>query len=476
MKRSLRCSLLLAVVVLLSSTALAQGGRAGRVPQDLVALSESFKAIAERVTPAVVQVFATGYAFDPGIVSSTGELVERRRGTGSGVILDPNGYIVTNAHVVAGARRVRVLLPASPDVAAQRASILKPMGEQVGAQIVGIDDETDLAVLKIARRDLPYLTLADSEKLTQGELVLAFGSPLGLENSVSMGVVSAVARQLQPEAPMVYIQTDASINPGNSGGPLVNARGEVVGINTLIFTQSGGSEGIGFAAPSHIVKTIFEQIKTTGRVHRSEIGVATQTIDPLLATGLKLPKSWGVLVSDVLPGSPGMRAGVRVGDIIESMNGKMMENSRQFRVNVYRQAPGSQVQLELLRDGVRRMVQVDIIERPDNPARFQTLVTPDRNLIEKLGILCLEIDERIRLMLPSARLPGGIVVASRAADSPATGGGFFPGDIIYAVNNEPVPTLDALRRKLDGFSLGDAVVVQVERRGRLQFITSEIEQ
>jgi serine protease Do len=199
-----------------------------------------------------VQIFTSGYTAGQGMVPSGAPLVTEQRGAGSGVILDPTGYIVTNAHVVAGAARVQVGLPVSIEATPAHRSIVRPRGTLVGAQVVGIDRETDLAVLKVqGERALPFLRLADSDELRPGQLVMAFGSPLGLENSVSLGVVSAVARQIQVDDPMIYIQTDASINPGNSGGPLVDVTGRVVGISTFLLSRSGGNEGLGFAAPSN---------------------------------------------------------------------------------------------------------------------------------------------------------------------------------------------------------------------------------
>ena len=187
-------------------------------PRALASLSDTLEALSERVGPSVVQIFASGYTVGQGVVPSRGALVAPEQGSGTGVILDPAGYIVTNAHVVAGAARVQVALPVTPSASAGRRSILRPRGRLVGAQVVGTDSETDLAVLKVQVTDpLPVLELGDSESLSPGQLVMAFGSPLGLENSVSLGVVSTVARQLRPEDPMIYIQTDASINPGNSG-------------------------------------------------------------------------------------------------------------------------------------------------------------------------------------------------------------------------------------------------------------------
>src|SRR5918994_25813 len=207
--------------------------------------------------------------------------------------------------------------------------------------MVGTDAETDLAVLKVEQTNLPFAKLGDSDSLAPGQVVLAFGSPFGLASSVTMGVISAVGRQLRDEDRMVYIQTDTPINPGNSGGPLVTPDGLVVGINTLIFSQSGGSEGVGFAAPGSIVRFVYEQIRTNRRVRRGEIGVFAQTITPAVAAALRLPRDWGVVLGDVYPNSPAANAGLRVGDVILSVDGKRMENGRQFDVTLYQRRGGA---------------------------------------------------------------------------------------------------------------------------------------
>src|SRR5215203_2933204 len=274
--------LVVAAVAGLASSASAQQAqsRAAAVGTDLRQISRTLEALSDRVGPAIVQVFAVGYAA-PSDPSEERSLLAQQRSTGSGVILEPDGYIVTNAHVVQGAYKVQIQLPA-PRRSTSR-SIVGPRPRIIGAQVVAIDEETDLSVLKVDEQALPFLQLADSDSVRSGQLVLAFGSPLGLDSSVTLGVVSAVARQLEPDDPMIYIQTDASINPGNSGGALVDTEGRLVGISTLIYSQSGGNEGIGFAAPSNIVRNIFEQIRKTGRVRRGEIGVSAQTITATLA-------------------------------------------------------------------------------------------------------------------------------------------------------------------------------------------------
>jgi serine protease Do len=344
----------------------------------------------------------------------------------------------------------------------------------VGAQLVGTDLETDLAVLKVSASGLPAAELADSDELRQGELVLAFGSPLGLEQSVTLGIVSSVARQLTPEAPMIYIQTDATINPGNSGGALVDASGRLVGVNTLIFSQSGGSEGIGFAAPANIVRAVFDQIRSTGRVRRGEIGVRTQTLTPVLAGALGLTRHSGVLVRDVVAGSPAHVAGLQIGDVIVSLDGKPMENARQFHVGVYRRPLGTGVPLEVDRGG-RPLRFVPLVgERPGDPANILELVSPARNLVERLGVLAIDIDARVLALLPRLRARSGVVVAAGSADAPFWRDPLQPGDVIYTLNGEAVASVEQLRRRLEAVPAAAAVALQVEREGELRFIAVEL--
>jgi len=259
-------------------------------PPFMAEMSSYVGRLTSEVGKAVVAIYVTALGQVSAGPPGTAPVLGRQRKGGSGVIVSPDGFIVTNNHVVDGARQVFVVLPEPASEENPATSLVRPVGRRLAAQIVGTDLETDLAVLKIEATDLPYLELDDSDDVRPGNMVFAFGSPLGLESSVTMGVVSAVGRQLEPDAPMAYIQTDAPINPGNSGGPLVSARGKVIGINTLIISQSGGSEGIGFASPSNIVDAVYRQIREFGRMRRGVIGINAQTITPQLARGLRLPR------------------------------------------------------------------------------------------------------------------------------------------------------------------------------------------
>ena len=386
--------------------------------------------------------------------------------------MSADGYIVTNNHVVQNARRVRVQLAGS-DAVKDPLHPNRQRGRLFEAKVVGTDRESDLAVLKIeSSAPLPTLNMADSELLHQGQMVLAFGNPLGLENSVSLGVVSSIGRQIRPDDPMTYIQTDAPINPGNSGGPLLNADGDVVGLNTFIFTQSGGSEGIGFAIPSNIVKNVYDQIRKDGHVHRGEIGVTAQSITPELAAGLDLKQDSGVILADVEPEGAADAGGLKPGDIILTLNGKTMRNARQFQTELYRIPLKREVSIEALRDTQKITVGVQVAERDNDPFRFLDLVNPETNRIPKLGIIGIAITKELAQALPDTRKPYGIVVAARAGESDYSGqGGLKLGDVIYGLNNTPIATLDALRTAVDRLQPLDPLVLQIERNGKLMYLT-----
>ena len=465
--KSLVSLIVSALILMASSGAFAQNANV-----DLARLSTASQSLVEATAPAIVGVIATGYAPAEGGFWSEEGLLTRQRSGGSGVLLSPDGYIVTNAHVIEGSQRIQVVLSAAASNVGQVRSILKPRGRIVGAQVVGVDLETDLAVLKIGETNMPYLRLGNSDEVSQGQLVFAFGSPMGLENSVTMGVVSAVARQLRPESPMIYIQTDASINPGNSGGPLINAKGEVIGINTSILSQSGGAEGIGFAAPSNVVRTIYGQIKERGYVRRGEIGVNAQTITPALASGLGINRQSGVIIADVYPESPAAEAGIQIGDVVLSLDGKTMENGRQFQVNLYGKAEGAIVRVVLLRGQDTVVVESSVTERQAYQDMLTTMVTPERNLVPKLGILAVELTPQLQELLGGTRYPEGVVVAARSRDVQMWEQTLQPGDIIYSINGAKISGLEQMRALVTEAKT-ETVVLHVERRGELLFIPME---
>jgi serine protease Do len=455
--------------------AAAQTAPAVRGFAGLADLSRSLEQLVEKISPSVVQIFVTGYVPpDEKDQAATGE-PSLERSSGSGVILDSDGYIITNAHVVEYATRLEVELPFSATGGASGRSIVRRRGRNVGAQVVAIDHETDLAVVKVDAKGLPALTIGDSETLRPGQLVLAFGSPLGLDSSVTMGVVSAVARQLTPEDPMIYVQTDAPINPGSSGGALVDTEGRLVGINTLIYSQSGGSEGIGFAAPANIVRNVFTQIRKTGRVRRGEIGVYPQTVTPLMADALKLGPEAGVILSDVTPNGPAAKAGLQPGDVVLTLDGKRMENGRQFRINLYTRSIGDQVAIEVQRAERRLTVRVSVAERDSDVGRLADLVSP-QNAIREIGVLGVDLTPAIRETLQDLRGDKGIVVALVAAGTPySQQGRLAPGDVIYAINNTPLDGVERLKTALAGLAPNAPFVLQVEREGTLLYLAFKVE-
>ena len=432
--------------------------------------NEQVVKLVENTSPAVVLVMSNAY--NPLGGDEEGALVALQQSTGSGVILSADGFIITNRHVVAGATRVQVRLPSREK---NGSSIVRPRGKVVSARVVGSDQETDLALLKVDEPNLPFLSLGDSEGLRQGQLVFAFGNPLGLEDSVAMGVVSAAARQLRPDDRVVYVQTDAAINPGNSGGPLVDAEGKVVGINTFILSQSKGSEGLGFAVPSNIVNYVFEELRQHGSVSRGDIGVEAQTLTPTLASGLGLNVERGVILADVTPKGPADNADLKPGDIILTLDGKPMENARQFHVNVYLHHTGSVLTLDVLRGGKKLQAKPVVLDRDDNPDRFATLVSERLNLVQRLGVLALPLEEKLLSKLPPMRKEYGILVARRSLTASGSLADLRAGDVISAVNNQPVSTLSELRDMLDKKQPGENAVLQVQREGKLRYVEVTLE-
>ena len=433
--------------------------------------SQSVQALTAKVTKSVVQIIATGYGFSSEKQSTDTALFEPQEAIGAGVILSSDGYIVTNAHVVQGARKIRVRLPG---LEAPGTDESQPHGP-VNAKIVGIDRQSDLAVSRSMATNLPALELADSDELKQGQVVFAFGSPQGLENSVTMGVVSATARQVSDENPTTYIQTDAPINPGNSGGPLVDVDGRVVGINTFILSESGGSEGLGFAIPSDVVRNIYEQLKTEGHVHRGQIGVYVRTITPDLAEGLKLPRSHGVLLEDVAPDSSADKAGLKVGEVVTNIGGKPVGDVKEFATLLFAYKIGQTASIGVLRAGKEVTVNVTVAERPDDPLRFADMVTGPGNVVQRLGIVGININSELKHLLPDLRIPSGVIVAARTPSSILLGEGPEPGDIIHSVNTTPVTDLAGLKQALRDLHSGDPVVLQIERDGSLSYLVMEYE-
>ncbi len=436
-------------------------------------VSASMELLSKRVSPSVVQIFSTGYRLDADPERNNTSSFSRRAVSGSGIIIASDGWIVTNAHVVQGSRSIRVRLHQEDDLSASQNG--RPRHVLLEAKLILADRDTDLAFLQVDATGLPTLELSDSSDLKQGQLVLAFGSPLGLDNSVTMGVVSSVARQLDPDSPTIYIQTDAAINPGNSGGPLVDTAGHVVGVNTLILTQSGGNEGIGLAIPSNVIRSVYNQVRNEGHVHHHGIGMSARNITPALASGLGLSREEGVLIEDVMPQGPAQSAGLMPGDILLSVDKKPVQNIRQLALSLYSYALGENATLEIQRGKQTISYQVPVVEKQDVQGRLADLVTKEQNQIPELGILALSLDDRLLSMLPPLRNQFGVVVAARESEGAYIGEGPLSGDVIYSVNGTPVGSVASLRSVLDELKLADTLVLQVERLGNLHYLVLEAE-
>jgi len=437
-------------------------------------MNRALEELAAKVSPAVVQIQTIGYGplHEDGDKGETA-LIVQQHAVGSGVIVDPSGYIMTNAHVVEGARRIRVALPMPANASPNNTAAGKR--QVMDAKVIGMHKESDLALLKIDATNLPTLSLEEAQNLRVGQMVLAVGSPEGLQSSVTMGVISAVARQADPTKSLNYVQTDAPINPGNSGGPLVDMNGYVVGLNTFILTQSGGSEGLGFAIPARVVNFVYRSLRKYGHVHHVEIGAGAQDITPTLAEGLGLSQSWGVIIDDVKPGGPAETAGIRVQDIVLSADDRPIETLSALTASTYLHNPDKLLKLEILRGTEKKTVYVPAVEKHDHMDLLMDATDPEKSLVPRLGVLALDITDQLRSALGTLRIPEGVVVVGRAADLIVSDSGLQTGDIIHALNTKPIDSVATLRSLVGELKSGAAVVLQIERDGGLQYLAFEME-
>src|SRR3984957_15819644 len=445
---------------------------AAQTPEVLVQLNSALEGLAAKVSPAVVQILVTGYGQLHEEDRSQTALIVRQHAVGSGVIVDRDGYIMTNAHVIGGQQRIRVALPIPTDSRG-----LVPLGKRriLEARLVGFHKDTDLALLKVEETDLPTLPLVSQQRPHVGQLVFAIGSPEGLQNSVTMGVVSALARQPDPSKALTYLQTDAPINPGNSGGPLVDMNGFVVGINTFILSQGGGSEGLGFAIPARVVDFVYRSLRKYGHVHRVEIGAGAQEITPALAEGLHLPQHWGVVVDDVKPDGPAAAAGLQIQDIILMADDRRIETLPSLSSALYLHRLDEVVKLQILRGNEKKTLYVPAIEQHDHMDELLDTVNPENSLIPRLGVLAIDLTPDLRSRLGSLRIPSGVVVVGRAADLILPDTGLLASDIIHQLNTTSIDSMDGLRAAVGTLKTGDPVVLQVERDGGLLYVSFELE-
>jgi serine protease Do len=456
------------------SPARAQAQRSAASPDALDLMNRSIDALTRKVWPSVVQILVTSYgAREENTRGDTSAVFGRQRSLGSGFVIDNDGYILTNAHVVSGAQRVQIVLPPT-NAGDSLATALSGRTTIVPARIVGITTEIDLALLKVDGVKLPPLPLATYRELRQGETVFAFGSPGGLRNTLTHGLVSAVARQTDPDSPLIYIQTDAPINPGNSGGPLVNIRGEVVGVNTFIMSPSGGSDGLGFAIPSATARTVYRQLKVFGQLRRQEVGMSIQTITPVMAAALGLVRDYGVIVSDVWPGGPAEAAGLAAGDVLMTVDNQPAENVPTVNYYFRLRESTEPVEMTVIRGTIPRTVRVVAVEEKSEFDSLSAMADPQQNLVAELGILGVEIDPRIVAAAKGLRDNHGIIVVARASGATSEVP-LQPRDVIRSLNQKPVVSLAGLRDVLQSITPGSPVVLQIQRDGRLMYLSFTFE-
>jgi serine protease Do len=444
-----------------------------RLPTDMLArLNDSLRQLASTVAPAVVQIEVTGFGPAESDDRKQTALIVRQRAIGAGIIVDSDGYIMTNAHVVDGAQRVRVVVsrpvPASADWAsADRTQVLE-------ARVIGSERQADLALLKVDATDLATVPFNLERTPQPGELVFAVGSPNGLQNSITMGVISSAWRQPDPDNPMVYLQTDAPINPGNSGGPLVDVTGAVVGLNTFIMSSGGGSNGLGFAIPARIVDFVYQSLKKNGRVDHTDIGVVAQTITPAMAGALGLPQEWGVVVADVLPHGPADVAGLLPEDVILAVDRRPVMSLTAFTVALYQHPPQQVVEVDLLRGSQKLSFALPDFLAWDRPNQFGDVTDPAQSHIERLGILGLDFD-RVRPLLPGGRMDTGVLVLGQAPGFDSVDTGLRAGDVIHRLNRTPIASVAQLKAAVADLNRGNAVVLRIERLGQFHYLTFELD-
>jgi serine protease Do len=378
------------------------------------------------------------------------------RSLGSGFIIDKAGYILTNNHVVEGAEEVIVRL-------SDRRELV--------AEVIGSDPRSDIALLRVQAADLPVVKLGRSSDLKVAEWVMAIGSPFGFDHSVSVGVVSALGRNLPSENYVPFIQTDVAINPGNSGGPLFNLDGEVVGINSQIYSRTGGFMGLSFAIPIDVAMDVVAQLKETGRVSRGWLGVLIQDVTRELAESFGMSKPAGALVAKVQDDSPAGKAGVRVGDVIIEFNGETVHYSSDLPPLVGRVRAGSDAKLKVLRDGKTRTIKVRIGELPVENELVQARGEPKKVEADRLGLVVRGLSAEQRKELDVAE--GGVLV-EQVKPGAAAEAGIQGGDVIVKLNNRDIKDVAALRQQVDKLPAGRSVPVLVLRRGGPLFLALRV--
>ena len=441
----------------------------------------TFAPLVEKVAPSVVTVFTTqtvsrgasAFPFsDDALRQFFGGPAPQKQGKqtlqglGSGVIVSPDGYILTANHVVSGAEEIMVGLGTEL--------------RKYKAKKIGTDPGTDVALLKIDEKNLPAIAFADSEKARAGDIVLAVGNPFGLRQTVTMGIISAVGRGGMGIVDYEnFIQTDAAINMGNSGGALVDIKGELLGINTAIFSRSGGNQGVGFAIPANLARDVMQSLREKGRVVRGYIGASVQTLTPELAEAMKLKgQPTGALVGEVAPKTPSEKTGMKTGDVITAVNGKKISDARELRLIIGSMAPGSKAQMEVNREGQTKTFDVELAEMPAGTTEEGPETSPEENAQpEKTtvfgGVAVADVTGDVRSALNFPKDIQGAVIAEIDADSPAGKAGLREGDVIQEVNKQPVKNAKDLVAISQKLKPNEKILLRVYSQGRSGYVALE---
>jgi serine protease Do len=427
--------------------------------RSLQEFSETFARIAEKVKPSVVLIRSKRVVraaqqqlrnpFEEFFGGTTPRRQEPRtdRGLGSGVIVSEDGYILTNNHVVDKADELTVYLSDE---------------RELKAEVVGTDPRTDLAVIKVDSDDLPVLSFGDSEQLRVGEWVMAVGNPFGLSHTVTAGIVSAKGRKsvLGGDSYQNFIQTDAAINPGNSGGALVDLEGNLMGINTAIYSRTGGYQGIGFAVPANMARDIMTRLIEDGKITRGFLGVEISDLDADLAASMGLDDDKGVLIANVIKGGPAVDSDIQKDDVVLALNGIEVEDSDALRNRIADFPPGTEIELEIYRDGRRKMVEIELGALPDNPSQLASLEGPEKSPASNIGIDVMNIS---REWTRYYEMGSGVVIAKVVAGSVAEDKGLRRGELITEVNGEPVSNVREFVSIIRQFDAGEAIRFRVQR-------------
>jgi serine protease Do len=472
------CILLVAVVLSIRGSTFSLAAQ--ETTQTQPGVITTFAPIVEKVAPSVVTVFTTQTvsrttlpfpSSDDTLRQFFGGQLPRQgkqtlQGLGSGVIVSSDGYILTANHVVSGAEEIMVGLGIEL--------------RKYKAKKVGTDPGTDVALLKIDEKNLPAMMFADSEKARAGDIVLAVGNPFGLRQTVTMGIISAVGRGgvgiVDYEN---FIQTDAAINMGNSGGALVDIKGQLLGINTAIFSRSGGSQGVGFAIPANLARDVMQSLREKGRVVRGYIGASVQTLTPELAEAMKFKgEPTGALVGEVAPKTPSEKAGIKTGDVITAVNGKKISDARELRLMIGSMAPGTKAQIQVNREGQTKMFDVELAEMPAGAAEQGVEASPEEGAQpEKTtvfgGVAVTDVTDDVRTAINLPKDVQGAVIAEIDTDSPAAKAGLHEGDVIQEVNKQSVKNardLVAISKKLKP---NEKILIRVYSQGRSGYVALE---